>query len=274
MRRRIEEPFLTAAGGGGCAVPAAGERVLAPAFRRRGGSVAAPGSVLVLWRQGVRAMGTRGVVAGCRGRLSFSAWGLAPSWHLACARRGPASLRPGVGAVAAHAAPHPATSSCCFWRSGPRIALRYSWRPTTLRGSVGRPPVGLQGGWEAAGPNFKLWLTWILTCKNGPRPRPLPYPYSPRLRPLPNPLFPRLRPSPNALFPRLRPPLRPRPTRLRPTRRLRPAPRLVKRCRQPNDLLCETNHQTLECWCSHATRPSCRHSPPFRGRMGATALAK
>ena len=121
-------------------------------------------------------MGTRGVVAGCRGRLSLSARGLAPSWHLACARRGPASLRPGAGAVAAHAAPHPATSSCCFWRSGPRIALRYSWRPTTLRGSVGRPPVGLQGGWEAAGPNFKLWLTWILTCKNGPRPRPLPTP--------------------------------------------------------------------------------------------------
>ena len=179
MRRRIEEPFLTAAGGG---------------------SVAAPGSVLVLWRQGVRAMGTRGVVAGCRGRLSFSAWGLAPSWHLACARRGPASLRPGVGAVAAHAAPHPATSSCCFWRSGPRIAPRYSWRPTTLRGSVGRPPVGLRGGWEAAGPKFLSALTWILTLENGPRLRP---PLTPRLRPLPFPRYPWLRPNPT---PRPRPP--------------------------------------------------------------------
>ena len=217
MRRRIEEPFLTAAGGGGCAVPAAGERVLAPAFRRRGGSVAAPGSVLVLWRQGVRAMGTRGVVAGCRGRLSFSAWGLAPSWHLACARRGPASLRPGVGAVAAHAAPHPATSSCCFWRSGPRIAPRYSWRPTTLRGSVGRPPVGLRGGWEAAGPKFLSALTWILTLENGPRLRP---PLTLRLRPLPFPRYPRLRPNPT---PRPRPPpwLRPDPTSLH---RLTPVP--------------------------------------------------
>ena len=175
-------------------------------------------------------MGTRGVVAGCRGRLSLSARGLAPSWHLACARRGPASLRPGAGAVAAHAAPHPATSSCCFWRSGPRIALRYSWRPTTLRGSVGRPPVGLQGGWEAAGPNFKLWLTWILTGKNGPRPRPLPDPYSPRLRPLPSPHYPRPRPLPTPYSLRLRPLPSPYSPRLRPlpsphTPRLRPLPK-------------------------------------------------
>ena len=97
--------------------------------------------------------GYAGVVAGCRGRLSFSALGLAPSWHLACARPGPASLRPGGRAVAAHAAPYPATSSGCFWRHVSRIAPRYSWRPTTLRRSVGRPPVGLHGGWEAAGPN-------------------------------------------------------------------------------------------------------------------------
>ena len=174
--------------------------MLAPACRRRGGSVAAPGGVPVLWRQGVRATGTRGVVAGCRGRLSFSALGLAPSWHLAYARRGPASLRPGVGAVAAHAAPHPATSSCCFWRPGPRIALRYSWRPTTLRGSVSRPPVGLRGGWEAAGPNFLSALSWISTLQNGPRLRP--------------PLTPRLRSSP---IPRLRPLLRLRPTPNPPT---------------------------------------------------------
>ena len=132
----------------------------------------------------------RGAVAGCRGRLILSTLGPAPSWHPACARRGPASLRPGVGAVAAHAAPHPATLSCCFWRSGPRIALRYSWRPTTLRGSVGRPPVGLRGGWEAAGSNFLSALPWILILQNGPRLRP---PLTPRLRPSP---VPRLRPAP------------------------------------------------------------------------------
>ena len=101
-------------------------------------------------------MGTRGVVAGCRGRLSFSALGLAPSWHLVCARSGPSSLRPGVGAVAAHAAPYPATSSCCFWRSGPRIASRYSWRTTTLRGSVAVPLLDSEVGGKPRGRIF-IW---------------------------------------------------------------------------------------------------------------------
>ena len=62
MRRRIEEPFLTAAGGGGYAVPAAGERVLVPAFRRR----VAPSLPLVAsWFYGVKGSG-RWVRGGCR----------------------------------------------------------------------------------------------------------------------------------------------------------------------------------------------------------------
>ena len=67
----------------------------------------------------------------------------------------------GAGLVAAHAAPYPAASSGCFWRPGSRIALRYSCRPSTLRGSGGRPPVGLRGGWEAAGSNLKTTNGWL-----------------------------------------------------------------------------------------------------------------
>ena len=136
--------------------PAAGERVLAPACRRWGASVAASGGVPVLWRQGVRAMGTRGGCRRVQGPPEFSAWGFAPSWHLVCARCGPSSLPPGVGTVAAHAAPYPATSSCCFWRSGPRIASRYSWRTTTLRGSVAVPQLDSMVGGKPRGRIF-IW---------------------------------------------------------------------------------------------------------------------
>ena len=93
----------------------------------------------------------RGAAAGCRGRLIRSARGSGPSLRLGPGVWGP--CRTSVGAVAAHAAPYPAAASGCFWRSGPRIALRYPWRPSTLRGSGGRPPVGLRGGWGAVGPN-------------------------------------------------------------------------------------------------------------------------
>ena len=54
--------------------------------------------------------------------------------------------RPGSSAVAAHATPYPAASSRCFWRSGPRIVPRYSWRTTTLRGSVAVPQLGSEVG--------------------------------------------------------------------------------------------------------------------------------
>ena len=100
-----------------------------------------------------------GYAGGCRraqGPPEFSAWGFAPSWHLVCARCGPSSLPPGVGTVAAHAAPYPATSSCCFWRSGPRIASRYSWRTTTLRGSVAVPQLDSMVGGKPRGRIF-IW---------------------------------------------------------------------------------------------------------------------
>ena len=64
--------------------------------------------------------------------------------------RGPCSrvsglMRPGSAVVAAHATPYPAASSRCFWRSGPRVVPRYSWR-TTLRGSVAVPQLSSEVG--------------------------------------------------------------------------------------------------------------------------------
>ena len=101
-------------------------------------------------------MGTRGVVAGYRGRLSSQRGDLRRPGTWFARGVGPSSLRPGVGTVAAHAAPYPATSSCCFWRSGPRIASRYSWRTTTLRGSVAVPQLDSMVGGKPRGRIF-IW---------------------------------------------------------------------------------------------------------------------
>ena len=73
--------------------------------------------------------------AGLSATVSMSARGI---------RSGP--VPHGSAAAAAHAAPYPAASSCCFWRPGPRIVLQYSWRTTTLRGSVAVPQLGSEVG--------------------------------------------------------------------------------------------------------------------------------
>ena len=66
-------------------------------------------------------------------------------------------VRPGSAAVAAHAASYPAASSRCFWRPGLRIVPRYSWRTTTLRGSVAVPQLGSEVGGRPRDRIFRLF---------------------------------------------------------------------------------------------------------------------